>query len=693
MRVIAILVTLACLTVPTAASAAPFDPGPDRYPGMVLERDHPIVMRDGVKLFADVYRPAQADGTAAPGKFPTILTITAYNKLSGVASVEELFVRHGYNHVVVDARGTGSSEGTWESWGEPERRDYPDVVEWAAHQPWSDGRTGMYGNSYMAFTQIMAAAYQPPSLKAIVPIIPADDTYRDITWLGGNISPGFVPLWLGLVTALKVIPPTYTASDPVQAAKVLGERGTTGARFPVMTPADALAGGDGGYDGPFYQERSPGHYANRIDVPTLMAGGWFDIFQRGTPRLYDKLPLPDSKKKLLMGPWYHITAGEGLGQEGTPPNLNVLALAWFERWIRGVDNGIDKFPNVSLYQLGADRWETTDSWPRRDVEWQRWYLRGEKSGSAQSLNDGSLSTTPPPAERSDSGVLDNPNGTCSRSIVQWSAGIERIPGCETDNRVQELTALTYTTEPMRQPLHISGPIGLTLRGSANTTDSSWTAILTDVAPDGTSTQITAGWLRAAMRQLDEKQSVRAPNGDVVVPYHPFTKESERPLAPDEVATLNIEIFNTNLVLQPGHRLRLTINGTDAPNHQPTVPNQLRTAGQIHEVHYGPKEPSFLTLPIVNPLLRVARARAESRSCVRRGRVALRVRAPRGTGHVRRARASVDGRRARIRRTRAGWRVSADLRRARGRTARLRVLFEDRRGKPHRLSRTLRLCRR
>src|SRR4029079_14047757 len=169
-----------------------------------------------IKLFADVYRPALADGSPAPGRFPTVLTITAYNKVSSVAAVDPLFVHHGYVHVIVDARGTGSSEGEGEAWGEQERRDYPDVVEWAAHQPWSNGRTAMYGISYMAFTQIMAAAYHPPSLKAIVPIVPADDDYRDITWLGGNLSPGFVPLWLGLVSALKLIPPTYATSDPVE---------------------------------------------------------------------------------------------------------------------------------------------------------------------------------------------------------------------------------------------------------------------------------------------------------------------------------------------------------------------------------------------------------------------------------------------------------------------------------------------
>lgn len=597
----ALLLVLLAATPATASAATPpnTDPGPDDFPAVVRENDVPIVMRDGVRLFADVLRPAGADGKAAPGRFPTIVTMTPYNKTNGLGGGDELFVRHGYVHVVVDVRGTGQSEGTWESWGEPERRDYPEIIEWAAHQPWSNGRTASYGASYLAITGLLGAAQHPPSLKALFPIVPVEDDYRDITWLGGNLSAGFVPLWLGLVTALGVLPPSYAATDPAQAAKTLAQRGTNGLRFQVSTPTDALAGGDNAYDGPFYQQRSPGHYVRDIRIPTFVVAGWYDIFQRGAPRLYERLPLSDRRKKLLVGPWYHTTAGDGLtGRDGTPPPLDHLALAWFDRWLKGERNGMERFANVTHYEIGTGRWTTSRSWPPRGIRWTRLYLDRARSGSAQSINDGTLTAAAPQADQVTKGRPDLPTSACSRSLWQWTAGLARVPGCDTDNRTQELNAFTWTTPALDRPLHLSGPIGLTLRGASNTSDAFWTATLTDVAPDGRSTQITAGWLRSALRALDRRRTRFTRAGDAVVPYHPFTKESERPVAPGEVVTLNIEIFNTNAVIKPGHRLRLTVSGGDMPHRIPTLPTLQRSAGQVTDVHTGPRRPSFLTLPVV-----------------------------------------------------------------------------------------------
>src|SRR5436190_17369242 len=399
-RLAAMLVLGAVLIAPATSAAAPnlqpagLKPGPDRYPRVSTTKDVPIVMRDGTRLYADVHRPARANGSPARGRFPVILTQDPYNKNeSATVGVDPLFVKHGYVQVIVDVRGTGTSEGSWDSFGEAEQRDSYDLSRWSVSRPWSSGKLVLYGSSYMAINQFFTAAQHPPGLKAMFPIVPAEDVYRDVTWHGGAVDSGFIPFWLGLVTALKIEPPSYLLSDPGEALKVLVERITGGTQFPVQALTDGTTGGDLAYDGPFYRLRSPGRVAKDIHVPTFVVGGWWDLFQRGEPRIYNDLPLSTGRKKLLMGPWYHVTgaSGAGLGAKGAPPPLDVLALAWFDRWVKGKRNGIGRYGPVVAQQLGTSRWEVYRHYPRHDTRYQRWYL-----GSG-----GALSSSAPKAASSD----------------------------------------------------------------------------------------------------------------------------------------------------------------------------------------------------------------------------------------------------------------------------------------------------
>jgi putative CocE/NonD family hydrolase len=637
----AALCALAALALPAAAPAATpaslapksFDPGAARHPGVNTTHDVPIVMRDGTRLYADVRVPARADGSPAPGRFPVILTQTPYNKNSAGASsqlagADDLFPTHGYVHVIVDVRGTGSSEGTWDSFGPAEQADAMDIARWIAAQAFSDGDLVLYGASYMGINQILTAAQHPPGLKAIFPIIPAEDVYRDVTWHGGAIDAGFIPLWLGLVTALKIEPPQYAGSDPAEALKVMLSRVSPGLEFPTNALVQGTAGGELSYDGDFYRLRSPGTVASRVNVPTFVVGGWYDLFQRGEPRLYRQLPLPPGRKQLLMGPWYHVTTGNGLGAPGTPPALDVLALAWFNRWVKGQRNGIENFGPVTVQQTGSRTWETYRVYPRHDVRWRRFYLRpGEKSGSARSLNDAVLSPDPPRAAGADTAPANPVNGLCTRSTTQWTAGLV-APGatCEDDNRFVETTGLTYTTPPLSSPLHLSGPLGLRLRGATTAHDTTWIATVSDVSPNGQSNQITAGWLVQSFRALDRSRSTFAPNGDAVVPFHPFTRASLLPVTPGETDPLDVEIFNTDAVLAPGHRLRLTLTSGDVPHLMTPVPITANSVGAVNTVRSDPGAASYLTVaeaplgPEPAPF---------GASCTPTGRIAYRLRKPRG----------------------------------------------------------------
>jgi uncharacterized protein len=278
----------------------------------------------------------------------------------------------------------------------------------------------------------------------------------------------------------------------------------------------------------------------------------------------------------------------------------VLALAWFERWVRGKHNGIGRYGPAVVQQLGTKRWEVYRSFPRRDVRYKRFNLTAGKSGSANSLNDGSLSDAPPQAG-SDTMSANQVNGLCTRSTTQWTAGIDQLvaPGqpCVSDNRTQEATALTYTSAPLKAPLHLSGPMSLTLSGSTTAKDTTWIATVTDVGPSGQSNQITAGWLVQSRRALDRARSKFAPNGDPVSPFHPFTKASLLPVVSGRTERMAIEIFNSDAVLAAGHRLRVTISSGDVPHMMVPAPDAVNSVGAINTVRYGAKDPSFLTAGI------------------------------------------------------------------------------------------------
>src|SRR6266567_2743576 len=193
---------------------------PAQY-AVVVDQHVPVQMSDGVVLNAVIRRPD------APGRFPVIVTITPYNGTNGAIGVDnDYLVQRGYVQVVLDARGTGQSQGTWDDLGPREQRDGYEAVEWAAAQPWSNGIVGMWGPSYMAISQLFTAAQQPPHLKAIFPIVPMGDSYRDMVFPGGQNNTGFIPLWLALVSGGALIPPDYALDgNAADLARGLGELG------------------------------------------------------------------------------------------------------------------------------------------------------------------------------------------------------------------------------------------------------------------------------------------------------------------------------------------------------------------------------------------------------------------------------------------------------------------------------------
>lgn len=684
------LVTVCGLLAAPAPAAGPeLTQGPDDHPAVHKTADVPIVMSDGVTLLADIYRPARADGSPVEQRFPVVLGQKPYNKNSpAFGGVVETFVRHGYVHVIVDVRGTGNSGGHWDSFGPREQQDSREIAAWLVQQPFSDGRWATYGTSYMAINQFFTGAARPAGLKAMFPIIPAQDVYRDVIWHGGSIDAGFIPLWMGAVTGLGALPVGAATSDPAQAAAALMDHVQGAARFQVPAAASMAGGGDLAYDGDFYRQRSPGTVADRIDVPTFVVGGWWDLFQRGEPLLYQQLDLPAGRKQLLMGPWYHITAGRGLGAKDTPPTLETLALAWFDRWVKGERNGVEDFGPVTLYEIGSGRWTTQRAYPGV-LEYRRLYLTPRKSGtSGNSVNDGTLASGPPESASSVTNPANPVAGVCSRSSAQWTAGAF-TPGqqCESDNRVNETGALVFTSPPLGADTRVSGPLGLTLRASTTARDTTWIATVTDVAPSGESNELTMGWLMSSRRAVDRARSTVTPDGDLVAPFHPFTRESLQPVTPGKLETLNVELFGTNALLRKGHRLRLALTNGDIPHLLATAPDAVAQIGAVNTVAMDPRSPSFLTFGVLPDDSLLARRRA----CASRRRFSIRVREPRRGVRLRSVRVRVDGRAAKVRRSRGRWTAVVDLRGKRKGRYRVTVTAEGSDGRVYRDDRRYRTC--
>lgn len=562
----------------------------EEAPGTVAQSGLKITLRDGVQLSASVALPADADGKALPGPFPVILTQTGYNKsIPAIPASNAFLVRHGYAHLSVDVRGTGMSGGSWEAFGENEQADYLEVIDWAAKQSWSNGQVGTWGASFMAITQLFTAAHQHPAHKAVFAIVPMGDAYRDIVFSGGQVNVGFIPLWMGLVTGLGLLPVEPDPSLPLVLADHLLAALT---EFQVPVIAQAAIGANGqNYDSAFWRTRSPLEYTDRIKVPTFVVGGLNDIFQRGEPLLYEALK-GHTTSKLLIGPWQHVggSMGEGLPRDNVP-DLDAIALMWFDRYLKGMGNKAESVPNVTQYLWGEERYSTAADWPHPQARPERWYLHGDQS----------LSRAAPAADETSRMALQQPiNGLCSTSTSQWTAGLlgaTQLP-CFSDNRLNEaLLELSYTSEPMAEDYYFNGPIQADLWVSSTGTDAGVLVRVTEVTADGVSHERSNGILTASFRAVDEVRS-RKLGGQMIQPWHAYTEASRQPLVAGEATLLPIEIFPTSVVIKKGNRLRVTVSGSDFPHGLPPVTDLVDQALGLITFHSDAAHPSSLLLPAV-----------------------------------------------------------------------------------------------
>jgi uncharacterized protein len=564
----------------------------------------PITMSDGTVLSANIFLPS------ATGHFPTVLTATGYNKdaanptgqecaaSQGIAGDEPGLTEKGFAVMVFDDRGTGSSGGKWDSWGQRTQEDYKQVLDWIQAQQWSNASVATTGESYMGITSLLMAEAdaarvaegKPRAVKAIWADIPMADAYRDVTFQGGSLNASFIPLWLGLVSGLSALPPASTSTNPQEAASLYLEHLLSNLEFSGEKVVGAMLGSEPAYDGPFYRLRSPVVRAGEIRVPVVIQGGWWDLFQRGEPLLWESLKhSPD--RVLFMSPHYHIS-------EGPPMEDPKLKEKWFAHWLLGASNGAQKTPKVNLYPINGSHWEHFTKFPLPDTSYQRLHLSGESSGSSPiSLHDGSLTATTPTAQGGDVAPLLPASSPCSRETAQWTAGAASTPLCDTNNLTYEASSLTYTTPPLSADMNITGLITADLWAQLSATDATLVAVLSDVEPSGASNQVTAGFLMASQRAVDAKLSTYNSEHLMIRPWHPFTKASQQAVTPNQPTEYKIEIYPTAAVVKAGDRLRLTIGTANTFSSAPPLPDLGNELGGTVTLLHGGGYDSNVLLPI------------------------------------------------------------------------------------------------
>ena len=591
-------------------------------------------MADGTVLEAEVATPADPDtGAPAAGRFPVLLTQTPYGKdtagtiNSSAIGVDTYFVKRGYIDVAVDVRGTGASGGTFTLFDPKQVADGVALVRWAARLPHSTGAVGLHGASYLGIDQLLTAGAvgrQSP-LKAIFPIVSANDLYRDTAFMGGIPDGSFDAVYLGaLLPVVNLLNPVVALlEDPASLlamTSVLLQHAKNTMDYNGRYLLQTCFGGPDSYDTHNWHLRSPGNVLSKIvanRIPAYLVGGEYDLFQRGEPLNYAGLQnawagravtapmLPDQpvtgRYQLLDGPYTHLAAA-------LPADLDRLELEWFDTWLRGADTGMARTSTpLHYYDLGTGHYAAGTSYPIVGATPRTYYFSGKPSGSALSSNDGTLTAARPSAATGSDTVRWLPVGSsiCDRSIDQWTMGAlslftDRFPKpvpCLADDRAGQIgpTALTYTTAPLARARTLAGPIAATIYARANRSETEWVVNVEDVAPDGTSKPLTQGALLGSARTLVRSRTWRI-DGKVVMPYHAYTKATAVPVRPGAVTRYDVEVFPTYSTLAAGHRLRVTINTTDFPHLLPTPPQLAKLFGGSYEVQRTSTAPSSITVP-------------------------------------------------------------------------------------------------
>ncbi len=560
------------MTDPSVARPA----SPPRHTVQV-EWDVRIHARDGIELSANIWRPGPA--ADAPGeRFPVIVEMIPYGKDNWRRDTDDSRGRwlaaRGYAYCRVDVRGTGSSGGiALDEYTADETRDGYDAVEWAAAEAWSSGAVAMWGISYGAFTAIQVAKLRPPHLRAIVPCMGTDDRYvDDIHYRGGCVTVSELSQYAVSQVAMNAMPPDATLRGPGWLEEWRDRLDATPPWLFEWLRHQA--------DGPYWRQGSLAPDYDAIEVPIYSMGGWMDSYVDPAFRMQALCTAPT---RTLVGNWVHGWPGDA-----TPgPNIDDLheLVRFLDHHLRDIDNGMDVEPPLVWFEreyaapdpfpaVLPGRWRAAKAYPHPAVQACEW-----RFGAGDLPLVGRLAAN---AGGGDGGGDNHPGGgpgidryahvptTGTRSSLSWGSG-GPPNGLARDLRPDESAGPTFTSDALTAAVEILGVPEVVLHLAVSAPIATAVVRLTDVAPDGTSYQVSAGVLNLTHRRSSTDPS---------------------PLVPGVVEEIRIPMRTAGYRFLPGHRIRVSI----ASSYWPVLWPSPYPAS--FELHRGQATPSRLILPVI-----------------------------------------------------------------------------------------------
>jgi putative CocE/NonD family hydrolase len=574
---VAAAVSLSCLAaappIAIADSPVPTQLPPASYPTTYSEQQF-ITMDDGVKLGATLTFPSENGNSPAAGKFPVVLGMTPYGREAVCGcGVPSDFATRGFVSAVVDVRGTGGSQGNLDGnyFSPREARDGYDLVEYLGTQPWSTGKVGMSGGSYLGITQFRTAETDPPHLAAIAPDEALADLYNDAYAPGGIVSLSFAAQYLAVQGGPGLLTPNGDASM-VPGTITAKQQQATGR--PIAF--DYL---ENPFDGAFYDSHSPIGQVDKIRVPVFVEDGWRDAFEAGDIRMFQALERRGGvETDLNVGPCTHKGCGGPEAPTDNPPNQdNVEAqeIRFDQRYLMGMN--VPSLPRVRLYDQYANQYIDTTAWPPPQTTFQREYVAGATATSAGAISVGSGTISPQRPAASTASYFTNPAAGFSMTLDEPGT-VAISPYAPTDQRLEDEQGLTWRTSVLSSPLTLVGPLALHLVAASTATNTDWFAKISDVAPDGSESIVTEGQLRASLRALAPASTPEQPLELLTTPQS---------LTPGVFYDYEIAIAPTAYQFAPGHQLQLRLTSNNLPNALP---------GTLTFNSVDPAASSFVPLP-------------------------------------------------------------------------------------------------
>lgn len=595
-----IATSLALPAWPQQQTVSHYDEAKLSQPQYKVRMDHnvKIRMRDGVELSADIYFPDGQD------KFPTVFSRTPYNNNgAGAAAGGKWYAERGYVYVTQDVRGKYDSDGKYVLYAN-EANDGVDTIEWIAAQPWSNGSIGMTGGSYGGYVQLAPAVKNPKNLTALAASVTTSDIFNGWTYIDGALFLSFGVGWAAVDMngrGMQYGPgydwPTIYKHLPLATIDQAASQYNPGFRELLKHPRA---------NDPFWKGISLEKEVSNVSVPFLTVTGWYDIFLRGA--LQDQIDisrnspseLARKNKRMIVGPWTHNTGvrnanpnfpatGPERGVDFGPAaelNLRNVYLRWQDRWLKGLDNGVDREPPISIFVMGENYWRHENEWPLARTQYTRYYLHS--NGKANSASgDGTLSTARPAREATDKFTYDpaDPAPTLGGNLLDCLMCLSVAQGPVNQAKAEaRADVLVYTTPALSEPVEVTGPLKVTLYASTSALDTDWTAKLVDVHPDGYVQNIQDGIIRARYRQGKEAPASLLEAG--------------------KVYEYEIDLWATSNTFLPGHRIRLEISSSNFPRfdrnlntgEDPMTGTRMEKAQQT--VYHSKQYPSHILLPII-----------------------------------------------------------------------------------------------